>query len=125
MTIRPDENAVHKMKRFTMRFAMTGEGAEHLFYSSLTYDVRLQHLTLDRKYSGIRRAALHDAQCPVTGDTEELKLRIILDRYSAEVFVNDGQQVLTMLICTEQNADQIDFEADGTAVMNMTCYELV
>ena len=61
----------------------------------------------------------------MTGDTEELKLRIILDRYSAEVFVNDGQQVLTMLICTEQNADQIDFEADGTAVMNMTCYELV
>lgn len=126
MTIRPDENAEYnKLKRFTMRFAMTGGGAEHLFYSSLTYDARLQHLTLDRKYSGIRRAALHDAQCPVTGDTEELKLRIILDRYSAEVFVNDGQQVLTMLICTEQNADQIDFEADGTAVMNMTCYELV
>ena len=53
-----------------------------------------------------------------------LKLRIVLDRYSAEVFVNDGEQVLTMTYYTELCADQITFEALGSAKMKLVKYEL-
>ncbi len=49
----------------------------------------------------------------------ELKLRIILDRFSAEVFVNDGEQVLSMTFYTPLSADGISFEAKGKALIDV------
>ena len=59
---------------------------------------------------------------PVDG---ELKLRIILDRFSAEVFVNDGEQVLSATMYTDQEADGISFFADGIAKIDVVKYDLV
>ena len=53
-----------------------------------------------------------------------LKLRVILDRFSAEIFVNDGEQVMTATVYTEQEADGISFMADGAVRMDITMYEL-
>ena len=53
-----------------------------------------------------------------------MKLRIILDRFSAEVFVNDGEQVLTITFYTDQSADGISFFADGEAVIDVLKYDL-
>ncbi|MDE7222910.1 MAG: GH32 C-terminal domain-containing protein, partial [Acetatifactor sp.] len=55
----------------------------------------------------------------------ELKLRIILDRFSVEVFVNDGEQVLSAVLYTDQEADGISFIADGTVNMSVVKYELI
>ncbi len=30
----------------------------------------------------------------IVNDAEELKLRLILDKYSAELFINDGKKVI-------------------------------
>ena len=54
-----------------------------------------------------------------------LKLRVILDRFSAEIFVNDGEQVVTATIYTDQEADGISFSADGAVRMDITKYDLV
>ena len=81
-------------------------------------------LKLDRKLSGSRRAVVHEKSCLVNRKTDELKLRMILDRYSVEVFVNDGEQVMSMVIFTEQEADGISFFADGKVEMDVTRYEL-
>ena len=54
----------------------------------------------------------------------ELKLRIILDRFSAEVFVNDGEQVLSATMYTDPGADGISFFANGTAEIDVVKYEL-
>ena len=54
----------------------------------------------------------------------KLKLRIILDRFSAEIFVGDGEQVLSAAIHTRQEADGISFFADGNAKMDIVKYEL-
>ena len=40
------------------------------------------------------------------------------------IFVNDGEQVMTATIYTEQEADGISFSADGAVRMNITKYEL-
>ncbi len=53
-----------------------------------------------------------------------LKLRVILDRFSVEIFVNDGEQAMTATIYTEQKADGISFMADGAVRMDITKYEL-
>lgn len=54
-----------------------------------------------------------------------LKLRIILDLYSVEVFINDGEQVMTAITYTDPSADGISFFADGKARMDVIKYNLV
>ena len=56
---------------------------------------------------------------------ETLKLRFILDRQSIELFVNDGEQVVTTAICTPIEADEIVFSCDGKAKVNVEKYEIV
>ena len=53
-----------------------------------------------------------------------LKLRIILDRYSAEVFANDGEQVLSASYFTDLAADGISFVSEGKYRMNITKWTL-
>ena len=55
----------------------------------------------------------------------ELKLRIILDRFSIEVFVNDGEQAASSVIYTPQQADAITFEAGGQALIDVEKYDLI
>ena len=54
----------------------------------------------------------------------ELKIRIILDRFSVEAFINDGEQVMSAVIHTDQEADGISFFADGAAKMDIVKYDL-
>ena len=54
-----------------------------------------------------------------------IKLRIILDRFSLEVFVNDGEQAASAVIYTRQEACAISFEAGGPALMDVEKYDLV
>ena len=54
----------------------------------------------------------------------EIDLKVILDRFSIEVFINDGEQVMTAIILTDAKAKEISFEADGRAVMDITKYSL-
>ena len=79
---------------------------------------------MDRKFSGSRRAIIHQRRSLVNHVDGELKLRIILDRFSVEVFVNDGEQVLSATMYTDQDADGISFFADGTSKIDVVKYEL-
>ena len=53
-----------------------------------------------------------------------LKLRMILDRYSLEVFVNDGEQAASSILYTPLEAQQIRFCCDGVARMDLEQYDL-
>ena len=78
-------------------------------------------MKIDRKFSGTERALVHQRRCLVNGDANELKLRVILDRFSAEVFINDGEQVMSAVMFTEQEANGISFFADGAAKIDEMC----
>ena len=68
---------------------------------------------------------MHQSRCLLPEGTEkDLTLRIILDRYSAEVFVGDGERVMTTTIYTEQSADDIAIDIDGAAVVDIEHYNL-
>ena len=81
-------------------------------------------LKVDRKFSGSRRAIIHQRRSKVCRKGGALKLRIILNRFSVEAFVNDGEQVLSAVLYTEQEADGISFIADGTVNMDVVKYEI-
>ena len=55
----------------------------------------------------------------------EIKLRLILDRHSLELFVNDGEQAATSMIYTDVSADAISFEAEGRVIMDVEKYDLI
>ena len=56
---------------------------------------------------------------------EELSLRILMDRYTVEIFAEGGAKVFSALIYTENEAEGIFFESDGKAVMDVTAKEIV
>ncbi len=107
-------------RKFAVRFAQNDR-----YYTSFSFRPRESILKVDRKFSGSRRAVIYQRRCLVADRGGELKLRLILDRFSVEAFINDGEQVMSATIYTEQEADGISFFADGTVCMDVVKYDLV
>ncbi len=118
LTIRPDRSTV-MYHSFAIRFMQNEQ-----FYTELSYRPYESLLRIDRKFSGSRRAYIHQRRCYVPPRNGEIKLRLILDRFSAEVFINDGEQTMTATVLTELSANDISFHADGGIMMNVTKYDL-
>lgn len=55
---------------------------------------------------------------------EVLSLRLLLDRYSVEVFLNGGEKVMSAIFHTPMEADRIVFDTDGTVCMNVVKYDI-
>ena len=106
-------------KKFEVRFADNGKA-----YSTIEYDPELNIVKIDRKHSGSRRAIVHQRRCRVANNKGNIKLRLILDRYSMELFINDGEQVMSMVILTDVKAEGISFKAVGELNMDVEMYEL-
>ena len=105
--------------RFAIRFAQN-----ELYHTTVSFRPHESVLKIDRKFSGSRRAIIHQRRAKVRHDSGCLKLRLILDRFSAEVFVNDGEQVLSATVSTDLGAEGISFFADGAARINVVSYQL-
>ena len=106
-------------REFTIRFA-EGGGC----FTAINFRPGESILKIDRKFSGSRRAIIHQRRAKVRHDGGRLKLRVILDRFSAEVFVNDGEKVLSAMLYTDLHAEGISFCADGRAVFRGTLHRL-
>ena len=81
-------------------------------------------LKIDRIRSGLPHDIVHTRSFLVQPNNGEIKLRIILDRFSLEVFVNDGEAAASAVIYTRQEADAISFEAGGAVLMDVEKYDL-
>ena len=114
VTVQPGE-----YRSFTLKLAAD---ADH--HTSLTYAPYTSELTLDRSYAGSRADIVHRRSCKVRSQNGALKLRILLDKNSIEVFANDGEQTMTAWIYTPQSADGITFAADGKATITAEQFEL-
>ena len=112
-----DDNDVYK--KFAMRFAQNEK-----YHTGVSFRPYESTVKIDRKFSGSRRAIIHQRRAEVGHDNGRIKLRLILDRFSAEIFVNDGEKVLTATIYTDQTAGGISFVASGKAKINVTRYAL-
>ena len=111
--------AAGEYRSFTVKLA-----ADAAYHTRLTYDPYTSLLTLDRSYAGSRADIVHTRSCKVRSQNGALKLRILLDKNSVEVFVNDGEQTMTAWIYTPQSADGITFAADGQATITVEQFEL-
>ncbi|MCM1088867.1 MAG: glycoside hydrolase family 32 protein [Muribaculaceae bacterium] len=119
LSLRPKEGA-ELYRKFAMRFAQ-----DDTYHTSISFRPYESILKIDRKFSGSRRAIIHQRRCLVPKQGGKMKLRVILDYFSVEVFVNDGEYAMSATMYTDIAADGISFFADGAVTMDVVKYELM
>ena len=119
ITVRPAEGE-QLYRKFAVWFAMDEENHSAVRFNPLDGTVKI-----DRKYAGSRKAIVHQRRCLVKESMDgNIRLRLILDRYSFEVFINDGMYVMTAVIPTDLSAAEISFRTEGKAVIDVTKREI-
>lgn len=99
--------------------------ADEKHYSEIIYDRKNEILTFDRTHSGLTKDATTARSMRVESKNNELSLRILLDRFSVEIFVNGGEQAMTSLVFTPEAANEISFESKDKAYMDIVKYDIV
>ena len=105
--------------KFVIHFAESDE-----YKSWVSFVPEESTVKIDRKFSGSRRAIIHQRRARVKNTDGRMKFRVILDRYSAEIFLNDGEKVMTFTLNTDLAADGISFIAEGGVKFNVVKYSL-
>ncbi|HIY02796.1 MAG TPA: glycoside hydrolase family 32 protein [Candidatus Blautia faecipullorum] len=117
MTIRLKVNG--EFQEFCMKFACGEE-----YYTSVTYDPAEEVLCVDRSHSGYLYDIVHSRKLRVSPMNGEVTLRCLADRFSLEIFINDGSQTASVTLYTPLSADGITFAAKGKATIDIEKYNL-
>jgi beta-fructofuranosidase len=116
--IRPGADGAYRA--FTIHVAEGGG-----FDTSIRYEPARGTVLVDRSRSGFPPEIQNTREFAVRDLGGCIRLRILLDRYSLELFVNDGEQAAAFTLFAPEDADGIRFEADGEARMDIDKYDLV
>ena len=100
---------------------MVARDGEHV--TTIRHKPENNTIRLDRSRSGFPHDIVHTRDFPITAH-DELKLRIVMDRYSLELFVNDGEQAASFVLYTPVTADSIAFSCEGSAMIDVEKYDL-
>ena len=106
-------------RKFTLNFAKNGDFSTHVSFRPEEGSFKI-----DRKFSGSRRAIVHQRRAFVDNERGKISFRLVLDRYSAEIFINGGEKVMSATLSTPLEAEDITFRARGKLKMNVTAYKL-
>lgn len=108
---------VEEEASFTLRFAEDSE-----YHTDLVVDKKHDSVILDRTHTGNPG----DRHLITSVKIKDLhRLELFSDRYSAEIFLNDGEKVLSSLIFTRQTADGISLHQNAGAVrLDLTLQDL-
>ena len=118
VTIRPGDPA-EGTKRFFIDLAAKGD-----IQTTLEYDPVLSQLSIDRTRSGFPHDIANRRSIPVRLADGALTLRILLDRYSLEVFVNGGEQAASFVLYSPEDAEEIRFRSIGRTVIDAEQYTI-
>ena len=97
-----------------------GLDSETVFY----YDIENKKLVLDRGKSGEVFATEYGTERKCAYDGKNLKVQIFVDVSSVEIFVNDGVEVFTSRIFTNDESQGISIFADGKANVNINLWKI-
>lgn len=100
-----------------------GKDGEHC--AQIRYRLDSSTVRIDRTRSGGRFDIIHVRNFFVRPQEGNIKFRVIMDKNSVELFVNDGEQAATFLLYSPVTADAISFEADGSVLIDVEKYDLI
>lgn len=117
LDIRPADAQGYSFFQFTV--------AESSRYGTfIRYTPKTGMVSIDRSRSGLNSDIVHSREFPVADRSGCLKIRAVLDRFSLELFFNDGEQAASLTLYTPQSSDSISFEADGAVLLDVEKYSL-
>ena len=106
-------------RRFTLHVAK-----DDSHYVQIRCDLARGELVFDRSHGGSHRDIAHTRHVKAEVKNGALTLRLLLDRESVELFINDGERVVTSLIPTPLEADGITFAADAPLPASVEAHHL-
>ncbi len=117
LTVRPETEG--SLRSFTLHLASGGD-----YDCSLRWDCARRTLLVDRSRAGFPPEIRNTREFETGERDGTLRLRVLLDRWSMELFVNDGEHAASFTLYAPQSADGIRFEADGAALLDVEKYDL-
>ena len=118
VTVRPgNERSIYKW--FRLYVAKDGEN-----FTMISYRPDIGTLKVDRTHSGFPHDIVNIREFPVRQNDGEIKIRVVMDRYSMELFVNDGEQAASFVLYTPQEANAVSFSSDGSVLVDVEKYDL-
>ena len=110
---------------FEIRLA-EGEVRGRYYTSVLRYEPAAGLITFDRSVSGYAGDCLPARKLKLDENRNgAIRFRILLDKYSAEIFVNDGEYVLSSVLETSQAAKGISFISQGDCRIDIEKYDML
>ena len=106
-------------RRFTLHAAK-----DKSHYIEIRCDLARGELVFDRSHGGSHRDIAHTRHVRAEVKDGKLSLRLLMDKESIELFVNDGERAVTSLIPTPPEADQITFAADAPICLSAEAHHL-
>ena len=106
-------------RRFTLHVATDSE-----HYVQIRCDLARGELVFDRSHGGSHRDIAHTRHVKAEVQEGKLTLRLLMDKESIELFINGGERVVTSLIPTPLEADQITFAADAPLPLSVEAHHL-
>jgi beta-fructofuranosidase len=107
-------------QEFEIQFAHS-----HTYTTKCSYIPKDGLFTFDRTYSGLNRDVPCIRTMIIPEKSVKLTIRILLDKYSAEIFINDGKQVMSNVIYTPLEAQDILFHVKGELVANIVKHRII
>ncbi|WP_317368721.1 glycoside hydrolase family 32 protein [uncultured Tyzzerella sp.] len=102
------------LEEFTINFAKNAK-----YNSKFIYKCKEELAIFDRNNAGIRKDCLNERKVKLALVNNKLNVRIIVDKYTVEIFLNDGYKTMTSLIYTDINANQISFDVKGSTNLSI------
>lgn len=94
------------------------------YNATITYNAMDDVVTINRERSGARADIIHERKFKAFHKDGAIRMRIIMDGDSVELFVNDGEQVATFMLFSPVEADGITFETKGKAILSVEKYDI-
>jgi beta-fructofuranosidase len=118
VTVRPgNESSMYKW--FRLYVARDGE-----HFTMIRFRPDTSTIKVDRTHSGFPHDIVNIREFPACVHNGELKLRVIMDRYSLELFVNDGESAASFVLYTPPEASAISFTSEGAVLVDVEKYDL-
>ena len=106
-------------EEFQIKLAKNNE-----YETIINFNSKKNIIEFDRSYSGIYGDILHKREMKVRNNNGKVKMRLIIDKYSVEIFANDGEHVMTSTFYTPLEATGITFVSEGNSIINIKKHDI-
>ena len=94
------------------------------YRTRLTYDAPAGRLTVDRTHAGMPGDRYPVQIVPLVSVPERAELRAVMDRGSLELFLNGGEQAVSVLIWTDPACGDVILSADAPLRYTFVCHRI-